>query len=135
MIGQHAPTSEVERLAAQIARLEERVADLQRAVPTPWVAPTLLNGWTNFGGADQIAQFRRHADTVQVRGLVKSGTVGFVPVFVLPVGCRPVQNQNFVQINPSTGGTGGVYVDPSGNVGIFAGTNSAMSLNLSFSIY
>jgi len=35
MIGQHAPTSEVERLAAQIARLEERVADLQRARVAP----------------------------------------------------------------------------------------------------
>lgn len=135
MIGQHAPTSEVERLAAQIARLEERVADLQRAQPTPWTAPTLLNSWVNFGGADQVAQYRRSGDIVQVRGVVKSGTVGFVPVFVLPVGYRPQLNQWFVQINPNTSGTGGVYVDPSGNVGIFAGTNSAMSLNLSFSIY
>ena len=31
MIGQHAPTSDVERLVQRIARLEERVADLQRA--------------------------------------------------------------------------------------------------------
>ena len=42
MIGQHAPTSDVERLVQRIARLEERVADLQRSlVPLRPFTPVL----------------------------------------------------------------------------------------------
>jgi hypothetical protein len=42
VIGQHAPTSDVERLVQRIARLEERIADLQRSlVPLRPFTPVL----------------------------------------------------------------------------------------------
>lgn len=48
MIGQYAPTSDVERLVQRIARLEERVADLQRASsPVKTYTPTLTATTTN----------------------------------------------------------------------------------------
>lgn len=104
------------------------------AGPEDWIAPTLLNSWVNFGGAHQVAQYRRYGDTCFVRGVVKSGTVGFVPVFVLPADYRPAANQWFPQINILTGALAGVFVDPSGNVGVWAGSNTGVSLNLSFSL-
>jgi hypothetical protein len=54
-----------------------------------WVAATLTNAWTNYGGIYEVAGYRKMADgTVMLRGLVKTGTVALA-IFTLPVGYRP----------------------------------------------
>jgi hypothetical protein len=57
---------------------------------TAWIAPTFQNAWTNFGAPYLNAGYRKVADHVFLRGVVKSGTVGSgTPVFTLPSGYRP----------------------------------------------
>jgi hypothetical protein len=56
-----------------------------------WIAPTLLNGWVNYGGTyDTIGFYKDEFGIVHLRGLIKSGTgsAGTV-LFYLPVGYRP----------------------------------------------
>lgn len=55
---------------------------------TAWTAPTLQNSWANYGAPYQLAQYRKVGDEVQMRGLVRLGTVGSV-ICTLPVGFRP----------------------------------------------
>ena len=92
-------------------------------------APTLTNGWTNFGGTFAGAGYCKRGDgRVSLRGLVKGGTVG-ASVLVLPVGFRPAADERFA----STGGGGSialVFVRASGSVEVGAGANNA-SVSLS----
>lgn len=62
--------------------------DLVSSVATTWTAPTLTNSWQNFGGAYAGAAYRKVGDMVQLRGLIKLGTIG-AAAFTLPVGFRP----------------------------------------------
>ena len=57
MIGQHAPTSDVERLAAQIARLEERVGDLLRPTPLVRTYTPTLGGVTLGDGSIPVKRY------------------------------------------------------------------------------
>lgn len=52
-----------------------------------WTAPTLGSSWVNFGAPYQVAQYRKLGDMVQIRGIVKSGTLA--AIFTLPAGFRP----------------------------------------------
>lgn len=61
------------------------VADLRKGV---WQAPALNAPWTNFGDAFANAAYRKDGSRVQLRGLVKGGTVG-TAVLILPAGSRP----------------------------------------------
>jgi hypothetical protein len=55
---------------------------------TPWTAPSFLNSWTNLGTTNQVAQYRKVGDVVQLRGSIVGGSVGTV-AFTLPAGFRP----------------------------------------------
>jgi len=55
---------------------------------TGWQVPTLLNGWTNYGGGFQGARYRRKDGVVYVQGRINDGTEG-VSVLNLPAGFRP----------------------------------------------
>lgn len=57
--------------------------------PGAWIAPTLLNGWVNFASGWQVVQYRKVGDRVEIRGMVRSGTVNQA-IFTLPVGFRPI---------------------------------------------
>ncbi|MFD9890641.1 hypothetical protein ACFWY9_14950 [Amycolatopsis sp. NPDC059027] len=55
-----------------------------------WHAPTLQNGWVNYGAGYNDAAYTITDDGwVRLRGLVKNGSMG-KPIFTLPVGYRPV---------------------------------------------
>lgn len=92
---------------------------------TAWVAPTLGNAWVNFGGAYQVAQYRKVGDEVELRGVIKGGTMN-VAAFTLPAGFRPPALNQFATVS------GGVYgyitVDPTGNVNPAVGTNASFDL-------
>jgi hypothetical protein len=50
------------------------------------------HAWVNIGGAFQVAQYRKVADAVEIRGHVKDGAFGATGVgdiFTLPSGYRP----------------------------------------------
>ncbi|MEP7115110.1 MAG: hypothetical protein ABI862_17735, partial [Ilumatobacteraceae bacterium] len=67
-------------------------------IPTAWTAPALLNGWVNFGGAgNQVLQYRKNGDNVEIRGVVKSGTIAS-PLFLLPVGFRPPAGTGYTPV-------------------------------------
>lgn len=61
---------------------------------TGWVYPTLLNGWEPYDGGTTwgTARYRKVGGNVCVsEGLVKSGTIGYVDMFVVAAGYRPGQ--------------------------------------------
>lgn len=97
---------------------------------TGWIAPTLLNGWVNYGvGWDTVA-YRRKNGIVYLKGLMKSGTINTF-AFQLPAGFRPSAMLLFA---PGSNNAGTVNltrldIDASGNVNPQAGTNVAYSLS------
>lgn len=82
----------------------------------PVIAPTLLNGWVNYGGGAVNAGYYKTAQgIVHIQGIVKSGTVALA--FVLPVGYRIAAEQTFpVSSNASFGR---LIADATGNISLF----------------
>ncbi len=75
--------------------------------PTPKleavIAPTLLDGWVNFGGTYQNTRYWKNAQgEIEVAVALASGTLGVV-MFTLPVGYRPA-----ARVACAGWGTGGV---------------------------
>lgn len=103
----------------------------------PWIAPTLLNSWVNFDTSlYSAAGYRKVGDLVELRGLVKSGTIGLA-VFNLPVGYRPTRSHHLpvaandaygtCRVNGSSGGAPGDVVASAGSVSWFSLDNIRFS--------
>jgi hypothetical protein len=98
---------------------------LAAAAPTAWTAVTFQNGWVNFGGSQQVLQYRKEGDVVRLRGMAKSGTVGTI-ICVLPVGFRPpgqVQSAN-----------GPIAITTAGEIYHQGSTNGAVDIGTTFSV-
>ncbi|UYL93929.1 putative tail fiber protein [Geobacillus phage vB_GthS_PK3.5] len=79
-----------------------------------WIAPTLLNGWSNFGsGYERAAYYKDALGFIRLKGVIKGGTMG-AAAFVLPIGYRPPARKMFAVA--TSGGMGRVDIDTSGNV-------------------
>lgn len=122
-------TQDVAELAARVSVMEGKKADKPEAVQ--WIAPTLLNGWQNFGSGFNPAGYNKTSDgMVHLRGMLKLGTVGYVAAFMLPPKYRPSRK---VTVPILTYGTawvvGGVEISPTGNVQIIAGGNVNVTLD------
>lgn len=116
-----------------VATLELRDRSLEAFLEAPaWTAPTLLNSWVNFGGTEQVAQVRKVGDMVQLRGVIKSGTVGFTDALVLPYGMRPPANLPFAI--QSNGAIAGLYITSAGSVQVFFGSNVSAGISVQFSV-
>jgi hypothetical protein len=85
---------------------------------SPWVAPTLLNGWVGIGG--RPTRYTKRAGIVSVQGTISGGaTAASTVLFVLPVGYRPFFDIAFNVHNGAgkvaqlfiLAATGGVYID------------------------
>jgi hypothetical protein len=63
---------------------------------TTWIAPTFQNGWTNVGGVNATAAYRKNQYTgnVELKGFLSAGALN-VAAFTLPVGYRPLEKRNF----------------------------------------
>jgi hypothetical protein len=60
-----------------------------------WIAPTLLNSWVNYGSPFSPAGYRKRNGRIEVRGLVKDGTIsGSLPVFILPAAYRSTYSRH-----------------------------------------
>lgn len=80
------------------------------APDTGWIAPTLLNGWVNYGGQWETAAYRRRDGMVYLRGLITGGTAS--TFFNLPVGFRPGGNTHSPTMgHNSTFGIVNLYTD------------------------
>lgn len=101
-------------------------------VVTSWIAPTLLNSWTNFGSGFQSARFRRLiSGQVEIQGLVTGGTGPASTVFTLPAGYRPTAALVFSTI--ANNAIARLDVEADGDVRWQAGgTNAFLSLNCVF---
>lgn len=58
-----------------------------------YTAPTLLNGWENFGGGLSTIGYCRFAGRVWLKGTLKSGTLN-TDIFQLPSNCYPSEIQS-----------------------------------------
>ena len=95
-----------------------------------WIAPTLLNGWVNFGGGNADAGYMKDEfGFIHLKGLISSGTTtAGTTIFTLPVGYRPAVSLYFVVADSN--GFGKLFVNANGFVAIEADVNSIyLSLN------
>ncbi len=99
------------------------------AAAPAWIAPTLGNLWV-MQGEDAPGYFKDALGFVHLKGLVRSGTVGSVPIFTLPAGYRPASNKRFA--DTTNNGASEVYGDlivfSTGDVDLVAGGNGYASL-------
>lgn len=90
-----------------------------------WIAPTLLNGWVNFGGQYATAGYMKDSmGFVHLKGMIKSGTIAQgTTIFSLPAGYRPALVTYFIATtNPATCI---LYIDSSGNVVVVSGASAS----------
>jgi|SRR5579863_10146055 len=91
-------------------------------------APTLLNGWVNFGsGFENAGYWKDSHNLVHVQGLVKLGTIPST-VFLLPVGYRPPAGLIFPVF--SNNAFGWINVNTNGTVTASGGSNASFSLRI-----
>lgn len=58
-----------------------------------FIAPSLINGWANFGGIyNQVGFYKDSDGRVHLRGLLAGGPLGS-PAFVLPANYRPAATE------------------------------------------
>jgi hypothetical protein len=97
-------------------------------VQPAWIAPTLINSWTNFGGGNPAAGYMKDAlGFVHLRGMVGSGTVG-AAILTLPVGYRPaLSSARFAAVSNAVFGY--VSIDNAGNVVLQTGSNVWVQLD------
>jgi hypothetical protein len=101
------------------------------ATTEAWIAPTLLNGWTNYGQTWTTAAYRKDAHgVVHLKGLVQGGTVS--AVLTLPAGYRPAQSRTLVTAGwqSSAPRTVGLEVTTSGSVRCDSTCTSASWISL-----
>ena len=95
---------------------------------TSWIAPTFTNSWVNYGGAYNVAGYRKDSEGwVHLRGLVKSGTDG-ASIFTLPAGYRP-EYQELIQVI-SADASGRLDIHTNGNVTPQAASTSPTWISL-----
>lgn len=101
------------------------------ANPTTWTAVTFANSWVDFGTGNQVCQYRKVGDMVQVRGLMKSGTIG-AAAFTLPAGFRPPATLIFASEANSLFSV--INIDSAGVFTPLTGSNVYFSVNCTFSV-
>ncbi|WP_145323016.1 hypothetical protein [Paenibacillus xylanexedens] len=111
---------DVQQATARLSVVESKKAE--KDAPA-WIAPTLLNGWTNYSTNDYPAVgFRKDAyGNVSIRGLISGGAIAVdVPLFILPVGYRPSKHIMFT-VTCSDGNTPAITllnIVPNGTVSL-----------------
>lgn len=117
------------RIPSNSSKLETLALEKANKTQEAWTAPTLLNGWVNYGFVD-AGYFIDDFGIVHIRGMVSSGS-GIV--FILPEGYRP--SARVVMVITSNAGDGRVDVDTNGSVEVVVGSATWTSLNnLSFKV-
>lgn len=132
--GESLNTPNLSSILQRVNDLESQMADRVYPIPVAsslptvegWTAPTLLNGWVNYGSGYSTAGF--YIDPfgiVRLRGLVKSGTP--TTIFTLPAGYRPPDSKLFPSNANNALGT--LVINPTGDVIAAVGSNVSFSLD------
>jgi hypothetical protein len=95
----------------------------------PWIAPTLLNSWVNYGTPYATAgYFKDSLGIVHLQGLIKSGTISnSLPAFNLPIGYRPFETHIFA--GSAADAFAEIRVDSEGQVFITVGSTTWVTLS------
>lgn len=99
--------------------------------PSPWITPTLLNGWVVYNTVFQQPGYMKSNGVVYLKGLVKLGAVGSV-IFQLPVGYRPSHQVILAVIADNA--IGRLDIDANGNVIHQVGGTGFFQLDCSFPV-
>lgn len=93
--------------------------------------PAFSSGWGNLGNPWSKAAFRKDAEGfVWLKGCVNAGTVGVgTPIFTLPVGYRPANNEQLRFNCISNNTVGAVNVYSNGQVNLEVGSNAYLFLD------
>lgn len=92
-----------------------------------WIAPTLLNGWVNYGDGFTVCRYTKDSlGFVHFDGLIKNGTTTNTPIFKLPIGYRP--NMSITCVSIGGDALARIRIDPTGDVIFVSGGNSYFSL-------
>jgi hypothetical protein len=95
--------------------------------PEQFIAPTLLNSWTNFGsGYNPAGYYKDPFGIVHLRGVIQTGASPFI-IFRLPAGYLPA-NQEMFSVTANNA-YGRVDVLTTGDVQFQAGNNTFVSLD------
>ncbi|AJJ57425.1 phage protein [Yersinia pseudotuberculosis] len=107
--------TQITQLASRTTVLESDSITTSKVMNTPWISPTLINGWVK--PATRRCAYRRVLGLVFVEMTVNSGAYDST-VFTLPPGYRPAMETNsFVAFGQGSSGISPrVYVDLNGNV-------------------
>lgn len=102
-----------------------------------WIAATLQNGWTNYGGNYAVAEYRNAAGITYGRGSIASGTTApGTLLFTLPTGYRPGGHMVFKVWSNGTAPDAGVdrtiEVLQNGNVVVGSSSISAARTDITF---
>jgi hypothetical protein len=96
----------------------------------PWVNLSLQNGWVNYGNGFANAQYMKDPfGFVHLRGVIKSGTIGYVPCGILPNGFRPSSQEIFGTTQQTTSDVPRIHVTTDGEVQVVAGDVDFTSLS------
>jgi len=88
------------------------------AVTKPsWIAPALINGWSNYGASYDTAGYLKSPDgLVILKGLLNGGSKTNDISFVLPAGYRPASRKLFPATSGEPWTVSRIDIDSSGNV-------------------
>lgn len=101
-----------------------------KKVQEAWIAPTLLNGWVNYGaGLATTGYMKDSMGFVHIKGFIKSGVAtSGTSIFVLPVGYRPLETLYYT--TSSNGALAWGSIGTNGAVAISGGSNVSFSLSM-----
>ncbi|AJJ05311.1 phage protein [Yersinia pseudotuberculosis] len=123
--------TQITQLASRTTVLESDSITTSKVMNTPWISPTLINGWVK--PASRRCAYRKVLGLVFVEMTVNSGASD-TTIFVLPPGYRPQLDTNsFVAFGIGADNTPPrVTVDVSGNVIAHQMANPAVGVEVSF---
>lgn len=79
---------------------------------TAWTAPSMVNGWVDYGAPWEGAAYRRVGGVTYLRGLIRSGTAtSQTVIFTLPAGFRSNTDQHVVVASNGSWGVLNIYAD------------------------
>lgn len=88
--------------------------------PGAWQTPTLINGWSNFGGSFRDARYRLNNGRCEVEGMLAAGTTAVATVlFTVAAGFRPSADN--VMVVSTSEGNGRLDVRTNGDMRIDIG--------------
>jgi hypothetical protein len=131
--------SDIDDLQNRVDSVEDTVAEHTTQingkadkVQEAWIAPTLLNNWTNYGESySQAGYFKDSFGIVHLRGFVKGGSIGTNSttdsIFYLPSTYRPPKLLYFVSVSNNTLAV--ITIALSGAVNCIYGNNAWLSLD------